>query len=236
LIRSLLDAGILTTAQNGFVATREIKAVDVPETLQNTLMTRIDRLKPQIKGLLFSVRPLSAAFFRNVFCLACIKIKRVKRTHGLAYELQRRQFVRLQEETADKEYLFKHAITHDVRLQFTPPSRGERELHQLLVAEALEKLFPDRLRNYRRRWAIILSELSRMNAAANYLGRAAERARATFANTEALGFYQSAIDQIKRLDPGDADVSTRSDAARLNEGLGDRTHAHWATGGGAECL
>src|SRR5205814_8701717 len=44
---------------------------------------------------------------------------------------------------------------------------------------------------------------------------------ATFANTEALAYYQSAIAQIQRGDSAKEDSAMRSSAARLNEGLGD---------------
>ena len=223
LIRSLLDAGVLAPEQDHFVATREITAVDVPETLQSTLMTRIDRLKPQIKFALQRASVIGRIF----------QLRILARLHGdgsgaanlgdsLA-ELQRREFVRLQEDRSvaelDEEYFFKHAITHDVAYNSLLLAK-RKELHRL-VAEALEELFPDRLEELSATLGYHFERAEAYERAANYLGRAAERARATFANTEALAFYQSAIGQIQRLDPDESDISVRNYAARLNEGLGD---------------
>src|SRR4029077_906666 len=66
LIRSLIDAGALTTEGNSLVATREIKEVDVPETLQSTLMTRIDRLQSPIKVTLQRASVIGRIFGERV--------------------------------------------------------------------------------------------------------------------------------------------------------------------------
>jgi class 3 adenylate cyclase len=219
LIRSLLDAGVLALEQNGFVATREIMEVDVPETLQNTLMTRIDRLKPQIKFTLQRASVIGRIFQHRVLArLDEDKTTETRLAESLG-ELQRREFVRLQEETADGEYLFKHAITHDVAYNSLLLAR-RKELHKL-VAQALEEFFPDRLEELSATLGYHFERAEAHAAAAHYLGRAAERARATFANSEATAFYRAAIAQLQRVASTRDDAANRTSAARLNEGLGD---------------
>ena len=65
-------------------------------------------------------------------------------------ELQRREFIQSREQQASEtagleegEYIFKHAITHDVAYDSMLFAR-RKELHQL-AAEAIEALFPGRL-------------------------------------------------------------------------------------------
>src|SRR5262249_34913205 len=59
--------------------------------------------------------------------------------------------------------------------------------------------------------------------AIRYLTRAAERAAATYANTEALTFYRSALEQVSRARQTGTLPAAECDgiAARLHEGLGD---------------
>jgi predicted ATPase len=223
LIRSLLDAGILTTEQNRLVATREIKAVDVPETLQNTLMTRIDRLKRPNKFTLQRASVIGRIFQQRVLArLHDGETNGTKLSESLG-ELQRREFVRLQEEMPidqmDQEYLFKHAITHDVAYNSMLLAR-RKELHKL-VAEALEQLFPERLEDLCATLGYHFERAEAHERAANYLGRAAERAKATFANTEAIGFYKSAIRAIEHVLQRTDSAEQRKNASRLNEELGD---------------
>src|SRR5207302_8674912 len=65
-------------------------------------------------------------------------------------EVQRREFIQSREQQASEtagleegEYIFKHAITHDVAYDSMLFAR-RKELHQL-AAEAIEALFPGRL-------------------------------------------------------------------------------------------
>jgi len=93
-------------------------------------------------------------------------------------------------------------------------------LHKL-TAQTIEKLFPDRLDDLSATLGYHYERAEAAAQAVHYLGRAGERAQATFANTEALAFYRSAISQIECIDLTKEDAPIRSSAARLNEGLAD---------------
>jgi class 3 adenylate cyclase len=219
LIRSLIDAGALTTGGDRLVATREISAVDIPETLQSTLMTRIDRLNAPFKFTLQRASVIGRIFQERV--LGCLHRDEATKLADSLGELQRREFVRLNEDDAadkvDREYLFKHAITHDVAYNSLLLAR-RRELHKL-VAETLEQLFPERLDDLSATLGYHFERAEAPARAIYYLEKAADRARATFANAEAIAFYRSAIAQIDRVREGD--LAKSEIGARLNEGLGD---------------
>ena len=91
-----------------------------------------------------------------------------------------------------------------------------RELHQQ-IAEAVETLFPGRIDELSATLGYHFERAEATQRAIYYLGRAAERAKATFANAEAIGFFESAIRLIART----GGEQFRQDGARLNEGLGD---------------
>ena len=223
LVRSLIDAGALIHADNGLVATREIKAVDIPETLQSTLMTRIDRLQSEIKFTLQRASVIGRIFQERVLAHLHEGETSAARLAASLGELQRREFVRLQEDASsgetEHEYLFKHAITHDVAYNSLLLAR-RKQLHKL-VAETLEQLFPDRLDELAATLGYHLERADAPERAIPYLERAAERARATFANAEAIAFYQSTIAQLDRVGESASNFPKTAIGARLNEGLGD---------------
>src|SRR5438105_13569650 len=221
LLRSLIDAGAIVLRGNRAAATREIDAVQIPETLEGGPASRIDQLPPDNKQTLQRASVISRIFQRRV--LDYIYEQRAKhRLEASLGELQRREFIQSREQQASEtggleegEYIFKHAITHDVAYDSMLFAR-RKELHQL-AAEAMEALFPGRLEELSATLGYHYDKAEAAERAIFYLGQAARRAKATFANAEAIAFYESAIGQITRAGEG----QFRESGLRLNEGLGD---------------
>src|SRR6266550_1258545 len=144
LLRSLLDAGIVALDQEGVVALQSIESVDVPETLQGVLMARIDRLAPEKKHTLQNAAVIGRVFQYRVLAHLSQEQSNGRLDESLA-ELRRRDFIHSQAKKPfeEREYIFKHAITHDVAYNSLLISR-RKGLHQR-AAEAIESLFPGRL-------------------------------------------------------------------------------------------
>jgi predicted ATPase/class 3 adenylate cyclase len=226
LLRGLLDSGVIVLGEEGVIATRELSAMDIPDTLQGVLTARIDRLQRQDKQALQKASVIGRVFQRRVLALLYKPALAENQLAGSLDELQRREFIQSREqsesETAtlqEDEYIFKHAITQEVAYTSMLLAR-RRELHKE-AAEAIEKLFPDRLDDLSANLGYHYERAEAARPAVHYLGRAAERAQATFANSEALAFYRSALVQVERLGLRKDDSPTRIAAARLNEGLAD---------------
>ena len=221
LLRSLLDAGVIVLREGQATAAREIEAVEIPETLQGVLAARIDRLPVENKQALQRASVIGRIFQQRV--LAYIYEQRARpRLQASLGELQRREFIQSREQRASEtagleqdEYIFKHAITHDVAYGSMLIAR-RKELHRQ-IAEAIETLFPGRLDELSATLGYHFEKAEATERAIFYLARAAERAKATFANAEAIGFYEAAIRQIARAGEG----KFRESEARLSEGLGD---------------
>ena len=221
LLRSLIDSGVIVLQEGGATALREIQAVEIPQTLQGVLAARIDRLPPETKQVLQRASVIGRIFQQRVLAYICEQKVRPGLQASLR-ELQRREFIQSREQRASEtaglerdEYIFTHAITHDVAYGSMLLAR-RRELHQQ-IAEAIETLFPGRIDELSATLGYHLERAEATERAIFYLGRAAERAKATFANAEAIGFYESAIRLIGRA----GGEQFRQDGARLNEGLGD---------------
>jgi tetratricopeptide (TPR) repeat protein len=221
LLRSLIDTGVIVLQEGRATALREIQAVEIPETLQGVLAARIDRLPAENKQALQCASVIGRIFQQRV--LAYIYEQKARpRLQASLGELQRREFIQSREQRASEtaglerdEYIFTHAITHDVAYGSMLLAR-RKQLHQQ-IAEAIETLFPGRIDELSATLGYHFERAEATERAILYLGRAAERAKATFANAEAIGFYESAI----RLIAGAGEEQFRQDGAQLNEGLGD---------------
>jgi class 3 adenylate cyclase len=183
LLRSLLDAGIVLVDQDRVVARRTIESMEVPETLQGVLMARIDRLAPEKKQTLQNAAVIGRVFQQKVLaCLYGEKFKLKGRLDDSLAELQRREFIQSREQKTSEmstlqegEYIFKHAITHDVAYNSLLVAR-RKELHKL-AAEAIETLFPDRLDELSATLGYHFERAEAREKAIHYLRQAAERAK-----------------------------------------------------------
>ena len=227
LLRSLLDTELLVRNGNAVSLAREIRTVDIPETVQGVLTARIDRLKTRDKTTLQKASVIGRTFQQPILVRLYEPSSGQERRIGASLsELQRREFIQSRQSEAEaailppeEEFTFKHAITHDVAYQSMLMAR-RKELHQL-AGQAIETLFPDRREELAATLAYHFERAEAPEQAAFYLGRAAERARATFANSEAMEFYRSAIRQIESVLVTKQDETTCAVGGRLHEGLGD---------------
>jgi class 3 adenylate cyclase/tetratricopeptide (TPR) repeat protein len=194
-----------------------VAGLPVPDTVHGVLTARIDRLAEEPKRVLQTASVLGREFAPRL--LAAIW------DGPGAPEPHLRELVRLEflfERTTGEEvvYAFKHALTQDVAEATLLPSR-RRELHRR-AGEALERLHPERLAELAPRLAHHYGEAEAWGRAAEHAGRAAEAARAVFANREALTRYDQAIAAAQRagLSPA-AQLVLREGRADVHGVLGD---------------
>ncbi|MBA2622699.1 MAG: AAA family ATPase [Chthoniobacterales bacterium] len=225
LLRSLIEAGVVVLTGGRARVTREITAVDLPETIQGVVTARIDRLAPEPKQTLQKASVLGRVFQERVLERLHEGIAESRIMRSLV-ELERREFVLSGRELASEtraleegDYIFKHAITQDV--VYHSLLLAQRKVLHAAAAHALETLFPGRSDELAATLGYHFERAEAAPEAAHYLGRAGERAQGTFANAEALAFYRSALAQVERIDPAAQDAKTRRSAAHLNEKLGD---------------
>jgi class 3 adenylate cyclase/tetratricopeptide (TPR) repeat protein len=227
LLRSLLDIGAVVIEPAGPKLVREVEAIDVPETLQEVVAARIDRLRPEQKALLQKASVVGRIFNRAVLLeIDSGNGEREQKLDRVLKELEQRQFIQSpranQSETSqleEDEFIFKHAITHDVAYQSLLVAT-RKELHAA-TGRALEAIFSHRLDELSPVLGHHFQRADINERAAAYLTRAAERAKDAFANEEAIAYYRSAIHAVGRLLETNDAPNNRQSAVRLNEALGD---------------
>ena len=204
--RSFIDQGVVEVNEGGFRITDRINSVVIPETIREILMARIDALEEETKSLLKIASVIGRNFFHRI-------LARVARTiEGIDDRLEFLKDVQLIKERRrmeELEYLFKHALIQEAAYESIPPKK-RKELH-LKVAEAIETVFSERLREFYGMLAFHFSSGENLEKAEEYLVRAGREALESAASSEALHYYQEALRlyEAKHGDRGDAETVAR---------------------------
>ena len=123
--------------------------------------------------------------------------------------------IRLATVQPELEYLFRHALVQDAAYG-SLLKNDRKHLHQA-VGEALESLYPQQCDELAARLALHFEKADAHEKALHYFALAAERASESYANTEAIAFYEAAIAQAEQLQR----PATAARISSLREGLGD---------------
>jgi class 3 adenylate cyclase/tetratricopeptide (TPR) repeat protein len=222
VVHSLVDTGVLIRRDTGYVLTRALADVHIPDTIQEVILSRIDRLERPARGALVLASVIGREF--TVRLLGRISDLDAK----LDDTLERLKILELINETAffpELAYMFKHALTHDVAYSTLLVER-RRSLHRQ-VAAAVEELYAGRLAEHYETLAHHYYEGQGWEKALEYLALAGRKAAATFANQDALDHYARALDVCQML--GDATLRTQADIAHrrayVSFGIGRFTEA-----------
>jgi class 3 adenylate cyclase/tetratricopeptide (TPR) repeat protein len=168
--------------------------VAVPDTVHGVLSARIDRLADTPKRLLQAASILGREFPGRL--LEAVWDGEPLDAH--LRELTRQEFLHERPGAGERTYAFTHALTQDVAASTLLGAR-RRELHRR-AAQALAALGGDRQGELAPRLAHHAFEAHAWADAARYAARAAEAARAVYANREALERYDQALTAAERGD------------------------------------
>lgn len=195
LLRSLIETGMVILESGRFTISNKIQDLQVPDTLQGVIAARIDRLPAASKHTLQNASVIGRIFQDSVLKLVIGQDAAKLDVDRSLNELQTKTLIRNRERA---EYIFKHAITHDVTYQSLLISR-RKALH-LLTAKSMEDIFPEQLEELSPSLAFHFSLGGEPSKAAYYFQKAAEKAEQNYSNREALTLYHKAVDEIKKTD------------------------------------
>ena len=171
--------------------------VMVPETIQDVLIGRLDRLTADDRELL----QMASVIGKDV-SVAILQVLCQLPEAQLGRQLARLEAAEFVHEIGplpnnSSEYTFKHALTYEVTYQSVLESR-RRALHGRVV-DAIETIYPGRLTEYVDRLAHHALRGGVWEKAVTYLRRAGERALASSANREAAEFFGQALQALRQL-------------------------------------
>ena len=200
LIRSLIESGFMVRAGNTWLMQGQPTELEVPETLENVIQARLDRLPPAERSTLQTASVIGRRFAYRVL-EAMVLAEGNLRNHLL--KLQQVGLVRERSRLPEPEYIFKHVIVQQVTYS-TLLDEQRRQLH-LRAAETLEGLFPDKRDEFAGSLAQHYAAAGESRKAISLFIEAADRAKKVYAYEEALHFLQSAqrLSEIVVLAPKD---------------------------------
>jgi class 3 adenylate cyclase len=228
LVHSLRETGAIERHDDQWRLTDSAAAVPVPDTVEEVLTARIDRLPEGAKSVLqigaVIGREWSEALIREVAGLAEPELTAHLATLTDAELLYARGL------PPQTTYVFKHAFTQEAAYRSLLTTR-RRELHHR-VAVTLEALFPNRLEELSGPLAHHYCEAAQGGEFAKaivYAMRAGARNMALPAYAEAVRFYHLALQALERQEPVD-------EAQRCTLLLAlNRNTPHWHTRRSVRC-
>jgi class 3 adenylate cyclase/tetratricopeptide (TPR) repeat protein len=199
LVKSLSETGAIRREGRRWVLGRPFDRISVPDTIQDVLMSRIDRLQDEPRQAL----QLAAVIGREFTQRLLDRIAEIRAgTTAVLRELQAIELIYEKALFPELAYMFKHALTQDVAYGSLLTQR-RRELHRR-IGEAIEELYADRLAEH---YAVLAYHFARGEdwpRAAIYFEQAADHAAAALATHEALVLCDQALEAIGHGPDGEA--------------------------------
>jgi hypothetical protein len=202
LVKVLQETGAIEQHEGQWRLTAQAKGLPVPNTVEEVLMARIDRLAEGTK----SVLQMGAVVGRECSGELLRELAGLPEGEFMAHlaALTRAELLYERGRPPQTMYLFKHALTQEVAYRSLLTAQ-RRALHHR-VAVTVETLFVDRLEEYYGQLAHHYCEAAQEDATAKavaYAVRAGQRHMALPAYAEAVRFYDMARQALERQKPVD---------------------------------
>jgi predicted ATPase len=204
VIRSFLDDGIIEIKEKEFIVTERINEVNIPETINDVILSRVDKLDEKTRELLNTASVMGRNFYYKVLEEATDTIEELD--DRLAY-LSEVQLITESKKKQDIEYLFKHALaqqlTYDSIIQ-----QSRKGLH-LKIAASIEKVFAENINEFYGTLAYHYTKAENNEKTIQYLILARDESMKSGASAEALNFYKDALDNLpekRKQDVGDIEI------------------------------
>ena len=195
LTKAVLEAGILIEDADGYRLDGPLPPLAIPETLQDSLMARLDRLAP-----VREIGQIGAAIGREFsYSLARALVGRDESAlkHGLA-QLEQAGLVFRRGEPPDAVYSFKHVLVRDAA--YESPLRSRRQQLHGQIARALEQSFADIVASQPEIVAHHFTAAGLVEPAIDYWLKAGQQAARRSANTEALNHLARGLELLPNID------------------------------------
>ena len=170
--------------------------MQVPATVQAMLAARIDRLPPEEKRLLQTAAVIGTEV-PSALLQAIAELPEAVLHRGLAH-LQAAEFLYETRLFPEREYTFKHALTHEVAYSTSAPGAAARpaRAHR---GRPLRHSLPDRLAEQVERLAHHALRGEVWDKALAYCRQAGEKAMARSAYHEAVASFEQALSALPHL-------------------------------------
>jgi class 3 adenylate cyclase len=185
VVRSLLDAGALVERGGVLETTARIRGFEVPGSLQEVIMTRVDRLDRERRNVL----RVASAIGPNVPLEVLSAVAGRERLPELVVGLVEAEML-VPSERRPGELSWRHPLIQGVVYDSIVAARRE-QLHRA-IGRAIEERLAEGTPGYAAMLALHYTRGGELERAEDYLLRAGEEAARAAASDEALEFFQEA--------------------------------------------
>jgi class 3 adenylate cyclase/tetratricopeptide (TPR) repeat protein len=194
-MKSLKDLGMIEWKDSGYYLAKDIKEVEIPSTIQEVIMARVDSLPDGTKSVLQTGSAIGREF-------SCELIKRVTGipTPEMTPHLSVLRDSELLYERGifpQATYIFRHSLTQEVAYDSLLEKR-KQEIHER-IGQAIEELYADRLEEFYEVLAYHYSRSENHEKAYQYLKLAVEKAFRSYSHREAFSYCRDAITVLEKL-------------------------------------
>ncbi len=190
LVRSLADVGALVRTDDGWRFDHAVE-VEVPPTVEKTILARLDRLTAPARDLVAAASALG-----RTFVLPLLEGVVGEIPDDALHELQRLGLLRQSRRWPQPEYRFRHALIQETAYR-TLLSEQRTQLHRR-AAEWLEERYAERDAEVLGLLAYHWLRAKDEEKAAGYLLRAGDKARLEYALDEAIEHYRDLLPLLER--------------------------------------
>ncbi len=191
LTKTILVSDILSDAGDHFELTGPLSSLSIPDTLQESLMARLDRL-PQVRELAQLGSVLGREFaYEMISGLSSINDATLQEGLG---QLVEAEMLYQRGRPPRARYVFKHALVKDAA--YGSLLRRPRQQYHGQVAELMEAKFPEIVEAHPELLAHHFSEAGIVDRAVDYWQLAGQRALERSANAEAIAHLSFGVSMI----------------------------------------
>lgn len=214
IIRMLMDHKILQE-HNGrweLQTNAGLEEIGVPDTVQDLIQARFDRLEPLQKKVL-QVASLIGRQFDFRLLTAILKPMEDLKVKAILSSLVKKSFLNQENIEGDRGYSFRHVLTCDT--VYRTLVRREKEEWHGRIGEALESMYGERLNEHVDLLAGHYLRSNRMERALQYSILAGQKAARDYANEQACWYFEEARRLLN------LSLYTPAQAQEIWTGLGD---------------
>jgi len=212
-LRMLIDKQILVRERGTWVLDTEVNLdLEVPENLQDLILTRFDRLSPLQRSLLQAASVIGREFNAELLQSVMADRDEIKFNELLA-GLEEKAFILPAVDQGYQGYLFRHVLTSDA--VYRTLLRKERNRLHGLVANSIEQVYAEQLESQVEVLANHYLRSEYLDKALHYLIRAGRKTAREYANLQAQRYFEEARNLL-------ADIEHSAEQAwQVWLGLGD---------------
>ncbi len=195
MIKMLHDAGVVQRGESADrIVEERLGEIDVPDTIQGLLQARLDNLTVNEKGVLQRASVVGRTFWTGALTVLLEGLT-ISRAEPVLRDLSEKGFIFDTHMELSlfmgAEYIFKHALLRDVTYQTI--LKKTRAPYHAILADWIEKNGGDRKEEFLSVIAMHHELGGNRERAREFYYLAGERARLTYANAEALSYFDRMI-------------------------------------------